>query len=111
MVKYNIKRQFYVTDTLAAAWEDFHSPSKDYSPNGAGAMLVWMVLPADVRETIRKLAAESTDISDAQDKALAALKDSLLNRQIVLDMADLDVANNDLLAVLEQLKQKRDHGN
>lgn len=53
-----IKRGYNFTEELLAEWEEFHKPSKDFSPSAAGAFLVWMALPAALREKVRRLVSE-----------------------------------------------------
>lgn len=56
MNKKIIKRGFNYPTELLDKWEKFHFPSKDYSPSASGAMFVYMLLPAHIREKARKLA-------------------------------------------------------
>jgi len=51
-----IKRGYNFGENLLKVWENFHRPSKDYSPSAAGAFLVWMTLPPEIREQARQAA-------------------------------------------------------
>ncbi len=59
-----LKRGYYLPEDLLEAWQQFHLPSRDYSPSVSGAFLVWMTLTAEQREKIRK-APYSMDIESA----------------------------------------------
>jgi len=59
-----LKRGYYLPEDLLKVWEQFHAPSKDYSPSAAGAFWVWMTLTAEKGEKIRK-APYSMDIKSA----------------------------------------------
>jgi hypothetical protein len=58
MDKKLIKRGYNFSQEMIKEWENFHKPSKDFSPSAAGAFLVWMILPPDIREMARKAAYE-----------------------------------------------------
>lgn len=53
-----LKRGYNFSQELLDAWEEFHKPSKDYSPSAAGAFLVWMALEPELREQARRMASE-----------------------------------------------------
>jgi hypothetical protein len=49
-----IKRGYNFPPELLALWEEFHKPSKDYSPSAAAAFLLYMACDATTREILRK---------------------------------------------------------
>ena len=56
MAQQLIKRGYYFTPELLAAWQKFHAPSRDYSPSAAAAFLLYMAVDAETRELARRLA-------------------------------------------------------
>jgi len=81
MLDKNIKRGFNFSPQLLAAWEEFHAPSKDYSPSAAGAFLLWMVVEPSLREQLRKLAF-TPDIKKARIEARKALRKTIVDAYI-----------------------------
>lgn len=80
----NIKRGYNFPKKLVAAWEEFHRPSKDYSPSAAGAFLVWMALPADIREKARQATLEPNI-----KKAVQAIAKDLSEGMVTEDLKEL----------------------
>ena len=74
MVEKMIKRSYNFPEKLISEWEDFHRPSKDFSPSAAGAILVWMALPPEIREKARQLAHEPS-----MKKSLTIVNKSLMD--------------------------------
>jgi hypothetical protein len=70
-----IKRGFYFPEPLLKAWEEFHFPSKNYSPSASAAFFIYMLLPSDIREKARK-AAYQDDIENAQRDFLKQIRQS-----------------------------------
>lgn len=83
-----VKRGYNFSPALLDAWEKLHRPSKDFSPSAAGAFLVWMALPPDIREEARYAACQS-DISKAITKIKSLLVDKLTDAEIQKFLAEL----------------------
>jgi len=79
MRKNFIKRGFYFSRELLRDWQEFHAPSKDYSPSAAAAFLLYMVAEPALREALRKLACEP-DIKKARIKAGKLLRKTIIAR-------------------------------
>lgn len=102
----NVKKSFYVTPELAKEWEDFHKPSKDFSPSGAAGMLLYLAADQpNLREKFRKLAIEK-DMKKAIAKAKKLLMDSVLNAAILDEVENLQVKKSDLLNLLKQVAEQ-----
>jgi len=98
MAAKNIKRGFNFSPELLAAWEEFHAPSKDYSPSAAGAFLLWMVVEPRLREQLRKLAF-TPNIKKARIEARKALRSELpaeLASQIDFSKSRISITIDDI---------------
>ena len=73
-----IKRGYNFGENLLKAWEEFHKPSKDYSPSAAAAFLLYMVVEPALREKLRKLACEK-DIKKAKIEARKDLRQTIID--------------------------------
>ena len=73
-----IKRGFNFSPELLAEWEQFHAPSKDYSPSAAAAFLLYMIVEPPLREHLRKLACEK-NMKKARMKARKLLRETIIN--------------------------------
>jgi len=78
MKKNLLKRGYNFTPELLNAWEEFHSPSKDYTPSAAGAFLLYMVVEPALRESLRKLAFQK-DIKRAKIEARRELRQTIID--------------------------------
>jgi len=72
MTEKTSKRSYYLPQSLVKYFTDWCKPGRDYSPAVAGAILIWMSLPPDIREKARQ-AAHEPDI----EKSIAAIKKDL----------------------------------
>jgi len=106
MQEKNCKKSFYITPELAKEWEEFHKPSKDYSPSAAAGMLFYLIADhPNLRESFRKLAADS-NIKSAKKKAKEILVDSILNAEILKEIDSLGTAKTEFLRLLRQAKEQ-----
>lgn len=106
MNKENVKKSFYVTPELADAWEEFHFPSKDYSPSAAAGMLLYLAADQpSLREALRKLATRK-DVKKAIEEARKTLVRSVLEAEILKAIADKK-DNAHLIEWLEKIKGKK----
>lgn len=55
------KRSYYFPNEVLKLWEEFHKPSKDFSPSAAAAFLLYMACDAETREIIRKAAFKNPE--------------------------------------------------
>jgi len=76
-----LKRGYLIPPVLLDKWEQFHEPSKDFSPSVAGAFLVWMALDPDVREYARK-AACFANAEKAIKEIKTVLSQSFVNAEV-----------------------------
>lgn len=106
MTEVIIKRSYNFPPKLLDEWEKFHKPSKDYSPSAAGAFLIWMILPPDVREQARQLAHES-NLKKAQETIKQVLSESLasdiINQWLV---GNTPAARKAMLGAAKALEEK-----
>ena len=78
MTRKKVKRGFNFSPELLQAWEEFHAPSKDYSPSAAAAFLLYMVVEPKVRERLRKL-ADTADMKRARTAARKILRQTIVD--------------------------------
>lgn len=81
MSEKNSKKSYYLPDTLMNCFAEWCKPGRDYSPSVAGAVLIWMVLPPDIREMARKAACEP-DIKKSLSFIKKELAESLHKKSI-----------------------------
>ncbi len=106
----NVKKSFYITPQLAKEWEDFHKPSKDFSPSAAAGMLLYMIADQpNLREQLRKLATKP-DLRKAMKKARQILVDAVLNAEILKEIDSLGTSKAEFLRLLMQAKERDDTG-
>jgi len=104
----NIKKSFYVTPELADAWEEFHKPSKDYSPSAAAGMLFYLMADfPGIRESFRKLATEK-DIKKSAQKARQLLIEAVVQSEITRYGKELGIPQSEFLAALMRAKEQID---
>jgi len=56
MADQTVKRGYAIPAKLAARFRSWCKPGRELGSNVAGAMVVWMTLPADIREQAEKAA-------------------------------------------------------
>jgi hypothetical protein len=83
------KRAYYLPEHLLDAWQEFHAPSKDYSPHVATAMFLYFSVSPGLREKAKRALYESEDIPTAQVKFVSSLLDEKLDQSEVVLRADL----------------------
>ena len=76
-----LNRGYRLPAPLIAEWEDFHSPSRNFSPSVAAAMLLYMIVEPSVREELRKLAM-SEDMKKARIEARKVLRKTIVDAYI-----------------------------
>ena len=119
-----IKKSFYIQPALVKVWEDFHLPSKDFSPSGAAGMLLYLIadFPTNdgksIREHLRQLATSNDLNCDVRtkritgksaDKARQLLIEAVLNSEILREIENLGSAKNEFLRLLKQAKGRVSH--
>ena len=87
-------------------WEEFHKPSKDFSPSAAGAFLVWMALPSDIREEARRAACEP-NVKKSLSKIRQLLADKLTDAEVQKFLADLSDQQKKLLFLTAKRLEKK----
>ncbi len=79
-----IKRGYDYPVKLLDLWEEFHKErlSKNYSPSASGAMILWLAMPAALRdETIK--AAQRKDLNNAIKDLRECAESQLLDSKLV----------------------------
>ncbi|MEN6384050.1 MAG: hypothetical protein ABFD79_02520 [Phycisphaerales bacterium] len=116
-----IKKSFYISPALVKAFEDFHLPSKDYSPSGAAGMLLYLIADfptkdgKSIREHLRQLAINDDIKYDSKTKCIIGksadiarelLMDAVMNFKILKEIENKNVAKANFLHFLMQAKDK-----
>jgi hypothetical protein len=120
-----IKKSFYISPALVKAFDDFHRPSKDYSPSGAAGMLLYLIADfptkdgKSIREHLRQLATADDLKYDSKSKRLVGksadaarelLIEGVLNSEILKEIDTQNISKAEFLRLLREAKDKASRG-
>lgn len=109
MTSKNSKRSYYLPDNLVEYFAQWCHPGRDYSTKIAGAMLVYMALPSELREAAEK-AAHADNIKKTILDIRTQIEAALVQRRILEFLASLtDEQRTQVLADLKVSKDKLAH--